>query len=212
MKIIDISIPLSSNLPTWPGGYGLSISRLQIIDEQNPVNVSKIDFDVHSGTHIDAPLHFVNNGKTTNEIPLENLIGECLVVEISENKNIITAKDLDQLNFVKSYKKILFKTSNSFHNLWSKSEFDNEYCALSSDGAEWIVQNMIELIGIDYCSIQKFHDSIETHQILLNNNVIILEGLDLRNVNPGVYNLICLPISVDDVEGVPVRAILTLSE
>lgn len=207
-NIIDISVPLSSNLPTWPGGYGLKISRLLEIGENSEANVSRLDFDVHCGTHIDAPMHFVKNGKSTDQLKLEKMIGNCYVADLPESISTITSNDLDKLNIPKGITRVLLKTSNSHNNLWDSKEFNKDFCAITNDAAEWIVKNQIELIGIDYCSIQKFLDSSETHQILLENAVIILEGLDLRNVDPGNYYLICLPISINGIEGAPVRAIL----
>jgi arylformamidase len=210
MNIIDISIPLNSKLPTWPDGYGLKISKILEIDENSDVNVSRLDLDVHCGTHIDAPLHFVKDGKSTNEIKLERLIGEVLVIEFDEEISIITAELLESKKINKNVKRILLKTSNSHKKLWDLDKFDKDFCAISSDAASWLYENNIDLIGIDYCSIQKFHDSNDTHKILLENNIIILEGLDLRQVEEGLYNLICLPLNVEGIEGVPVRAILTI--
>jgi arylformamidase len=209
MNIIDISIPLNSKLPTWPDGYGLKISKLLEINENSEVNVSRLDLDVHCGTHIDSPLHFVKDGKTTNEINLDRLIGEVLVVEFGEEISIITPEILEAKLINKNVKRILLKTSNSHKKLWDLDKFDKDFCAISSEAANWLYLNNIDLIGIDYCSIQKFYDSNDTHKILLKNNIIILEGLDLRNVQEGLYNLICLPLSVEGIEGVPVRAILT---
>ncbi len=210
MQIIDISVPLSSTLPTWPGGYGLHISSLQRIEDGSEANVSRLDFDVHSGTHIDAPLHFVAGGKTTNEIPLETLCGETQIVRIEDDFAVITAELLDQLPIQNGIKKLLFKTANSTNQLWTKQEFDTDYVALSACAAKWIVDRQIELVGIDYCSIQKFFDPVDTHQILLKNAVVILEGLSLQHVEAGMYQLICLPLKVEGIEGVPVRAILTI--
>ncbi|MDI9880059.1 cyclase family protein [Flectobacillus longus] len=210
MNIIDISVPLSNNLPTWPGGYGLHISSLQKIEDGSEANVSRLDLDVHSGTHIDAPLHFVADGKTTNDIPLQTLCGEAQIIKIEDSWSVITAELLDQLSIHKGIKRLLFKTANSTNQLWTKKEFDISYVALSACAAQWVVDHQIQLVGIDYCSIQKFFDPVDTHQILLKNAVIILEGLDLLHVEEGIYQLICLPLKVEGIEGVPVRAILTI--
>tara|TARA_B110000285_G_scaffold227359_1_gene288559 strand:- start:1038 stop:1676 length:639 start_codon:yes stop_codon:yes gene_type:complete len=207
-RFIDISVELSDHLPTWPGSHGISISPLQVIDDFNPANVSRLDIDVHSGTHIDAPLHFVKNGKSTNEIDLDRLIGDCFVAEMPSHITTIKFEDLEMIGIPDGTKRLLLKTCNSGNNLWDNNEFNEDFCALDKGAANWVVNNGIDLIGIDYCSIQKFNDSVESHQILLNQEVLILEGLDLRNVISGRYNLICLPISVKGIEGVPVRAIL----
>ena len=207
-EIIDISIPLSKKLPVWPNGFGINISSLATIGNNSDANVSRLDIDVHSGTHIDAPLHFIENGKTTNEINLDRLIGDCFLVELPKNLLTIQRTDLENLNIPNNTTRLLLKTYNSFNNLWDNQTFDKEFCAISADAAEWLVEQKIDLIGIDYCSIQKFYDPPVTHQIILNNNIIILEGLDLRNVGGGMYKLTCLPISILGIEGVPVRAIL----
>ena len=207
-EIIDISIPLSKKLPVWPNGFGINISSLATIGNKSDANVSRLDIDVHSGTHIDAPLHFIENGKTTNEINLDRLIGDCFLVELPKNLLTIQRTDLENLNIPNNTTRLLLKTYNSFNNLWDNQTFDKEFCAISVDAAEWLVEQKIDLIGIDYCSIQKFYDPPTTHQIILNNNIIILEGLDLRNVTGGMYKLTCLPISILGIEGVPVRAIL----
>jgi arylformamidase len=207
-SFIDISVKLSSELPTWPEGFGLNISSLSTIDDSNSVNISRLDMDVHCGTHIDAPLHFVKDGRSTDQLDLDRMIGPCFVVEVPSSLVIITAKDLMTLPIPAGTVRLLLKTSNSFNNLWDSKKFDKDFCAISNDAAEWLVENKIDLIGIDYCSIQKFDDDVATHQTLLRNEVIILEGLDLRKVEAGKYNLICLPISVHGIEGAPVRAVL----
>lgn len=208
MEIIDISVPLSSRLPTWPGGHGLNISALAVIGMNSDANVSRLDMDVHCGTHIDAPLHFVANGKTTNDINLSTLIGNAYVAEIDDHIRVIDAETLSALNIPNNVSRLLLKTANSSDNLWDSPLFETHYVALSVDAAQWVIEKKIQLIGIDYCSIQKFDDSPETHQILLKNEVVILEGLDLRNVDEAQYQLICLPVKALGLEGVPVRAIL----
>lgn len=209
IEIIDISVPLSNKLPVWPEGHGINLSKLNEIGKNSDANVTRFDIDVHSGTHIDAPLHFIEESLTTNEIELTRLIGKCYIVELDKSIHTIEPSHLEELNIPFDTTRLLLKTSNSHNNLWDNSTFYNDFTAISSKAAQWIVERKIDLIGIDYCSIQKFYDPPTTHQILLKNNVIILEGLDLRNVEIGEYYLTCLPISVIGIEGVPVRAILT---
>lgn len=205
-KIIDITVPLSPRLPVWTDSHGVNISRLMEI-EKDGWTVSRLDIDVHSGTHIDAPLHIVPNGKTTNEIPLEKLIGKCIVADLQGLKKI-TADDLAKLNLPKDTKRLLCKTDNSRHWKNINHEFRTDFCSLTADAAQWVVDNGIELVGIDYHSIQLYHDPPDTHQILLENEVVILETLNLLNVEPDEYRLICLPLKVEGVEGVSVRAVL----
>ena len=206
-KIIDITHAITPTLPLWPESPGALVTRLLDMQEGAEANVSQISIEAHTGTHIDAPLHFVATGKTTLEIPLNKLIGPCQVVHIQGEKSI-TADILENLSIPKDCKKLLLKTDNQA--LWASnsSKFDKDFCALSADGAQWVVDRGIELIGIDYLSIQRFHDSIKTHQVLLQNEVVILETLKLDEVSEGNYRLYCLPLKLEGLEGVPVRAIL----
>ena len=205
-KIIDITVPLSPRLPVWTDSHGVNISRLMEI-EKDGWTVSRLDIDVHSGTHIDAPLHIVPNGKTTNEIPLEKLIGKCIVADL-QGLEKITADDFAKLNLPKDTKRLLCKTDNSRHWKNINHEFQTDFCSLKPDAAQWVVDQGIELVGIDYHSIQLYHDPPDTHQILLENEVVILETLNLLDVEPGEYRLICLPLKVEGVEGISVRAVL----
>ena len=207
-KIIDISVPLSPSLPVWTDSHGVNISRLAEI-EKDGWTVSRLDIDVHSGTHIDAPLHIVPNGKTTNEIPLEKLIGKCIVADLRGLKKI-TAADLENLDLPKDTKRLLCKTDNSRHWVNFNHEFRTDFCSLTADAAQWVVDHKIDLVGIDYHSIQLYHDPPDTHQILLENEVVILETLNLLEVEPGEYRLICLPLKVIGVEGISVRAVLEI--
>lgn len=209
MKYIDISVALHPDMPVWTDSHGVNTSRFMSFEKGDGVTVSRLDIDVHSGTHIDAPLHFVENGKTTNEIPLEKLLGTCYVVDM-RGKEKITAKDLEEANIPKDVKKLLFKTDNS--KLWENPfhSFYLDYCALTADAAQWVVDRGIHLTGIDYLSIQLYYDAVDTHVILLENEVVILETLNLTEVEPGYYELICLPLKVHNMEGISVRAVLRL--
>jgi arylformamidase len=209
-KYIDISVALSQELPVWPGGYGFTKHQITSIRAGHEANVTRLDFDVHSGTHIDAPLHFINNGKTTEELPLELMMGQTLVLTF-ENKNVITLEDIDEKSVPNNIKRLILKTNNS-KNLWHTKPFDKDFVAIDSRVAQWIVDKGINFIGIDGPSIQKFYDTKETHVKLLKNEVIILEGLNLLEVEEGIYELICLPIKAADCEGIPVRAILKKNE
>lgn len=205
--IIDISLPLHPDLPVWPGGHGIRISRLMNISQGDTANVSRLDIDIHSGTHIDAPLHFIEGGKTTAEIPLEWLIGPCLVADM-RGKKAITAADLEGLSLPDQVERILFRTDNSLKWADLSHPFDPDYCALTADAAQWVADRRIRLVGIDYHSIQRFHDPVDTHIILLSREVVILEGLDLRQAAPGWYKLTCLPVKIWGMEGASARAVL----
>jgi arylformamidase len=169
------------------------------------VNESTLSFNTHTGTHLDVPYHFLESGTRAGEIPLKNLVGETLVVEYM-GEGDITPDFLDRVALPSNCYKILFKTRNS---LIRGTEFRKDFIALSAEGAEWVVNKGIELVGIDYLSIQRFGDAANrTHKILLQNKVLILEGLCLRDVGKGIYTLFALPLKVIEAEGAPVRAIL----
>ncbi len=203
---IDISVALDPKLPVWPESHGINISPLMTI-EKGGWNVSRLDIDVHSGTHIDAPLHIVPGGKTTNEISMGKLIGDCVVLDC-RGLNKITAEDLEKIGLPNGIKKLLFKTDNSRHWKNPFHKFQPDFCALAPEAASWVVEKGIHLVGIDYHSIQLFNDPPDTHQILLENEVVIIETLNLLEVDPGIYKLFCLPLKVNGVEGIPARVVL----
>jgi arylformamidase len=207
-KFYDISVLLHSNLPVWPGGTKVNIFKSSEMANGEICNVTELEIGGHTGTHLDAPLHFVIDGKEINEIPLDLLIGQCLVIYLP-NIQKIYKKDLLTANIPADCKRLLIKTDNSA--LWDdlNHEFYRKYVALSEDAAQYIVDIGIELIGIDYLSISAFDDPPEiVHEILLKQEVVILEGVDLREIQPAVYDLICLPIKVEKADGIMCRAIL----
>jgi arylformamidase len=212
MKIYDISLPVSEKLPVWPGDPSISMVRTKSILSGDPCNLTMISMGVHSGTHIDAPYHFVENGRTVDAIVLETCIGPCQVIEVSGS--LIEKEDLLKHNF-RGQNRILFKTRNS--ERWNSNEnlFHPDYVALSPEAAEYLVENKVMLIGIDYLSIEAFNATgNHVHDILLKNDVVILEGLNLSEVAEGMYELIALPLKLVGSEGAPARAILreTLTE
>lgn len=209
-KYIDITLDLSEDLPLWTGSAGMQLEFLQKITDNNPANVSQLTIELHTGTHIDAPLHFVNNGKSVEKLELETLIGEAWVIYLPDLRQI-TAQDLENADIPTHTTRLLLKTDNS--KLWQTKPypvFQKDFVALTSDAAQWIVDKEIKLVGIDYLSIQRYSDSPKTHQILLEAEVVILETIDLSNVNSGEYELICLPLKIKDAEASPVRAVLKM--
>lgn len=207
-KIIDISLPISKQLPIWPGDPPLEISTEMSLKNGDSANVSRINMSVHTGTHLDAPLHFFENQASIEEISLELLIGEVSVVHFNDNVQMVTSKDLQSLGIAEWPKRLLMKTRNSSLRLWQDITFHPEFCALSTDAADFLVNHGVLLIGIDYLSIAPYVDPDSVHKILLHAGVIILEGLNLIDVTEGNYDLICLPIKIMEVEGAPARAIL----
>ncbi len=206
-RIIDISVTSHSSMPQWPGGSGFHLSRTQRMEDGSANNVSRLDTDVHCGTHVDAPLHFVEGGGTVEHLALHTLIGPALVVNLSDC-DVITRDLLEASGIPAGTERVLFQTRNS--RLWSDPDqsFREDFVALAPDAAGWVVERGIRLVGVDYLSVQRFHDGPETHQILLQAGVVILESLNLEAVVPGSYELICLPIKLADAEGAPARALL----
>ena len=205
--LIDISNPLHEKLPVWPESNGVNLSRTMDQEKGDMATVSYLQIGVHSGTHIDAPLHFIPGGKTTEEIPLSKLTGHCRVLDLRGHKTI-TPELLDQQNIPADTRKLLFRTDNSEYWKDLSHDFRKDFCALTKEAAQWIVDHNIHLVGIDYHSIQLFEDPFTTHEILLKNEVVIVETLNLADVNPGPYQLWCLPVRIRGVEGAPARVLL----
>jgi arylformamidase len=204
-KYYDISVSISPRLPVWPDTQPIEFQRTLDLDQGDIANDTTICMSVHTGTHVDASLHFVSSGRSVDELPLETLIGLATVIDVGEIE-VITAIFLEGLELPNNLKRILFKTKNS--KLWNSSTFEPNFVALSCDAAEWLVNQGIILVGIDYLSIQRFYDGPETHIVLLQSDVVIIEGLNLRDVPTGNYELICLPIKLKGLEGAPSRVIL----
>jgi arylformamidase len=210
MKIYDVSVPISARTPTYPGDPGIDISQWLSLDKGDPANVTALYFGAHTGTHIDAPAHFIRDGTPVSLLKLETLVGEVRVIEMPTDVLEITETLIDSYCPAGSTR-VLFKTRNS--EFWNETngEFHSDYSYISPGAARRLVANGIQLVGIDYLSVEGFQsENFETHEVLLGNGVIIVEGLDLRDINEGVYELICLPIKVagGTGDGAPARVIL----
>jgi len=203
----DISVPLDSCLPTWPGSPGVVTTPRVAIARGDDANVTQLEMDVHSGTHVDAPLHFLDGAESLEELGLEPFIGDSLVVDTGAAREI-SAAVLDAAAIPQGTLRLLLRTVNSSSPGWHVAPFDDDYAALTQDGAEWLVARQVRLVGIDYLSIQRYSEPPEVHRVLLRGGLAILEGLCLADVNPGVYELVCLPMRLAKAEGAPARAIL----
>ncbi|HEY3474114.1 MAG TPA: cyclase family protein [Anaerolineales bacterium] len=208
MTIYDISLTISPDLPTWPGDPGLELEQFESIDKGAHVNVTKISTSVHLGTHVDAPHHFLNDGRTVEQLPLDVLTGPCYVAQLPDGIEAITAEVLDRTEITSEMKRVLFGTRNS--HLWAKGEtrFQPDFVAITEDGAEWLVERGVQLVGVDYLSVAPYGYSDPTHHVLLKAGVIVVEGLNLSNVMRGFYELYCLPLKIAGCDGAPARAIL----
>jgi arylformamidase len=201
---IDVSVWLHGEMAVWPGSDGYRIRRARAIASGDEANVSTIEMDVHCGTHVEAPLHFIDGGAPLDSVPLDVFVGRALVIHVPEADAIGPA----ELAAVPAgTQRLLIRTRNS--ETWAhQAEFALDYVALTADAARWIADQRIRLVGIDHLSIQRWGDDPETHRILMRGGVTILEGLDLSAVGPGEYRLTCLPLRLAGAEASPVRAIL----
>lgn len=208
MTIYDISLTISPNLPTWPGDPALELEQIESMDKGAQANVTRLSAAVHLGTHVDAPRHFLNDGGTAESLPLDVLTGPCYVVQMPDGIEAITAEVLERTEITKDMKRILFGTSNS--HWWARGEtaFQTNFVAITEDGAEWLVEHGVQLVGVDYLSVAPYEETVPTHTVLLKAGVIIVEGLNLSKIMRGFYDLYCLPLKIANADGAPARAIL----
>jgi arylformamidase len=205
-RIYDISVPIRSGGLVYPGNPEIEITLQQAVAKGAGANVSFVRFGSHTGTHADAARHFFDDGQTVDKIPLERLIGPALLLSFPDDLRSVSAADLSNHD-LKGRKRVLIRTRNSA--LLSQKEFVRDYTYLAPDGAQYLVDNGVELVGVDYLSIEQFHSGHhKTHRILLERSVVILEGLDLSVPAPGEYELICLPLRIEGCDGAPARAVL----
>lgn len=202
----DVTVALSNDAPVYPGDPRIEIRRTSTLEGGDVANVSHLSCSSHVGTHVDPPSHFIAGARPLDELSLDILIGTARVVDVGEvdsiNNEVLSGCDLGGAT------RVLFKTRNS--RLWNgPHEFDRSFVHLEADAARTLVAGGVRLVGIDYLSIEKFNfDEPATHLALLSNDVIIVEGLDLRGIEPGDYELICLPLKIRDGDGGPARVVL----
>jgi arylformamidase len=207
----DISVAIHPDLPVWEGDPPVMIISSASIERGDIANVSRLEIGAHTGTHIDAPVHFVPGRKGVDQLVLETLMGPAYVVDLTAVVREVHAYDFDQANIPQGTRRLLCRTTNS--SLWSKSPptFDPDFVGISPDGAKWLIDHGIKLVGVDYLGVERF-DSVgngaPTHHLLLENELVIIEGLDLSNIEAGEYELICLPVKIKNSDGAPCRAIL----
>jgi arylformamidase len=211
MTIYDISLTITPDLPVWPGDPALVLEQTMSISKGEVANVTRINSSVHVGTHIDAPRHFIDGGRTIEQLPLEVLTGPCYVAQLPDGVEAITSEVLERTEITSEMKRVLFGTRNS--HLWARGEskFQTDFVGITEDGAEWLVERGVQLVGVDYLSVAPYSDVIPTHLVLLRQGVIVVEGLNLSNVMRGFYDLYCLPLKIAGSDGAPARAILIQS-
>ena len=214
MPIYDVSVPLCATTPTYPGDPRIEITGWLTLANGDPANVSFIKFGAHTGTHVDAPAHFIDGAARVESLPLDILIGEAVVVEIPREAEVIDETLVNRACDLGATR-LIFKTRNS--DFWNESNqtFRPDYTYISTGAAQTLVERGIKLIGIDYLSIEQFESKdFATHHTILSQDVVIVEGLDLHHVAAGRYELICLPLRIRDGsgDGAPARAVLRTIE
>jgi len=201
-EIIDLSVAVSQSTVTWENESVPVIERVNSIAAGDGYNLSRLAFGAHTGTHVDAPAHFIEGGSSTEELPLDALIGPALVVDARGVAEQIDANLVESANLA-GCERVVFATRNS--ELWGEPGFRNDFVGISPGAASLLVEYGVKLVGVDYLSV----GSPETHRELLSHGVVLLEGLDLSGVEAGRYRLICLPLRIVGSDGAPARAVLT---
>jgi arylformamidase len=199
MRILDVSVPIRPEMITYPGDPTVKLERISAIADGALANVSRLDLGVHTGTHVDAPVHFLDGAAAVEGLPLDALLGRVLVI----GAEALTASTLRGLELPE---RIVFKTPNS--ELWARAEYSDDFLALDGAGAQVLVERGVRLVGIDYLSI----GDEDAHRVLLAAGVVAIEGLDLRGVEPGEYELVCAPLKLVGSDGAPARVFLIQNE
>jgi arylformamidase len=204
MKLIDVSVPLDTTTPTYPGNTPYSVEAIKRLARGDTSNLSTIHMSAHAGTHVDAPRHFFDDRPGADALPLDMLIGRTRVIEITARQ--IDAESLAPLDLSEDIR-VLIKTHNS--RLWGAPEFHADYAGVTESGARHLVDHGVKVVGVDYLSVEKYKTpGAPAHHILLGAGTIVIEGLNLRDVEPGIYDMYCLPLLAVGVDGAPARVVL----
>jgi arylformamidase len=206
--IYDVTVPISDAMLVWPGDPPVQLTRKSHLsqDKTHKIRVTAIEMGSHTGTHMDAPFHMIDGGRRLNDFALDTLIGKATVVEIPSARSVGRGH-LEGIDWA-GVERVLLKTENSKH--WNDGKFYEEFVYLEPDGAQFLVERGVRLVGIDYLSIDNFHsESHSTHFVLLTKNVVIIEGLNLNAVPQGNYTIVALPLNLQDADGAPARVVLS---
>lgn len=207
-RLYDISIPIQPGMPQWPEDDPVAERPLSRTPA-DVANVTQLVLTTHTGTHVDPPRHFVHGGTALDDVPLDRWVGTCWVADVATSGPEVEIAELEAARIPNGTERLLLKTTNSA--LWRSSPqaFVETYVGLSLAAAGWVVERGVRLIGIDYLSIGGMRTTnVETHQLLLGNDVVIVEGLDLTEIAPGPYELLCFPLKVRAGDGAPARVAL----
>lgn len=207
-ELYDVSVAISPELAVWPGDPPVAIEQAGDMSKGDAANVTRIIMGAHTGTHMDAPVHFIQGATGVDEFPLDALVGEATVAQLDIDHHI-GAADLEKLNLPDNCQRLLFKTGNS--RFWQDSKtFHTDFIAVAPDGAEWLVSHGIKLVGVDYLSVEEFNAPFDhpAHRKLLENRVVVVEGLNLSAIEPGQYTVMALPLKITGNDGAPSRVVL----
>ncbi|NMC79829.1 MAG: cyclase family protein [Chloroflexi bacterium] len=207
-KIYDISLTISPDIPVWPGNPPVELERVEKIEEGAEANLSRLNTIVHCGTHVDAPYHFLADGKRVDHLSLEAMIGPAWVVQIPPEVERITRPVLEKVLPAERIERLLFRTRDSQQWQQGATSFRKDLVSIAADGAQYLVERGVRLVGVDYLSVASFEEPVPTHQILLGAQVVVLEGVNLAEVPPGAYELVCLPLKLAAAEAAPARVVL----
>jgi arylformamidase len=203
---IDVSVAVKHGMPHWPDNPPIILQRAKDIGRGDNCNVSHLAMGVHTGTHIDGPVHFIDQAAGIDEMPLTATMGEARVVEITDPRQVTTGELRQQP--LRAGERVLFRTANS-DRCWQASEFIEDFVHISEQAAVHLAQTRVRTVGIDYLSVGGYHeDGAKIHRLLLEAGIWIIEGLDLSAVRAGWYDMICLPVKLHGSDGAPARAIL----
>jgi len=206
MTWLDISVGLSDGMVRWPSNPPVSIKRVQDMDHGGHSNVSLLSFGSHTGTHVDAPIHFLNRLPGVDKMPPDATVGPARVVAI-EDPNVIDVPELEKARPERG-ERLLFKTRNS-PRCWKEPRFVEDFVYLTTEGGRYLVDRGVRTVGVDYLSVGGYKkNGGELHRLLLEAGVWVIEGLDLTAAAPGAYELLCLPLKIVDGDGAPARALL----
>jgi arylformamidase len=208
MKLIDVTVPLDTSLPVYPGNLPLTVEAVKRLNRGDSSNLSALHLSAHAGTHVDAPYHFFDEAPGPEALPLELLIGRVRVIEIPARRSI-GVDDLAGTDLSEDIR-LLIKTHNS--RLWGSAEFHTDYVGLTESAARHLVERGVKVLGVDYLSVEEYKKpGAPAHRVLLGGGTIVIEGLNLRDVEPGTYEMYCLPLRLVGIDGAPARVVLRQS-
>ena len=207
-RIWDVSVPVRHGGLVYPGNPPISITAIQSIAQGDTANVSRIDLGSHTGTHVDAPLHFMDGGAGVDELSLDVLVGPARLIAFGDEVMAVGEAELRRHD-LRGVTRVLIKTRNSAWLASGSAEFHPDFTHVAPDGAEYLVSIGVRLVGVDYLSVEQFRSPHHrTHKTLLSNGVVIVEGMVLSEPPPGDYELYCLPMLLAGIDGAPARTVL----